>query len=83
MGNVDEEVKEISAEEFARLDKTQITIVDAREPDEVLVHEIPGAINIPFSKIGSELKNVPKDKPVYVICRTGDLSGEIAELLAD
>ena len=83
MGNVENEAKEISAEEFAKLDFTEITIVDAREPDEVLVHEIPGALNVPFSKIGTELKNVPKEKPVYVICRTGDFSGEIAEVLAD
>ncbi len=77
------EAKEISAEEFAGIDHKDITIIDAREEDEVLIHEIPGAINIPFSKIGSELENVPTDKPVYVICRTGDLSGEIAEILAD
>ena len=49
----------------------------------MLIHEIPGALNVPFSKIGTELKNVPKDKPVYVICRTGDFSEQIAEILAD
>lgn len=83
MGNVENEAKEISAEDFSKLDFSKITIVDAREPDEVLIHEIPGALNVPFSKIGTELKNVPNDKPVYVICRTGDFSGEIAEVLAD
>ena len=83
MGNIENEAKEISAKDFAELDKSAITIVDAREPDEVLIHEIPGAINIPFSKIGTDLSKVPVGKPVYVICRTGDLSGEIAELLAD
>ena len=82
MGNL-EEAKEISAQEFAKLNKADITIVDAREPDEVLIHGIPGAINVPFSKIGTDLKNVPNDKPVFVICRTGDLSGEIAEILVD
>lgn len=83
MGLVDDEIKEISAENFAKLDKANITIVDLREPDEVLVHELPGSINIPFSKIGTDLKNVPKEKPVYVICRTGDLSEEIVEILQD
>lgn len=83
MGNIDTESKEITAEEFSKLSFDGITIVDAREPDEVLIHEIPGAINVPFSRIGTELKNVPNDKPVYVICRTGDFSGEIAEILAD
>ena len=83
MGNVENEAKEISAEDFSKLDFSKITIVDAREPDEVLIHELRGPLNVPFSKIGTELKNVPNDKPVYVICRTGDFSGEIAEVLAD
>lgn len=83
MGVEELEVKEISAQEFSDLDFNKITIIDAREPDEVLIHEIEGALNIPFSKIGTDLNKVPKDKPVYVICRTGDLSGEIAEILVD
>ena len=83
MGVEEVEVKEISAQEFADLDFSKITIVDAREPDEVLIHEIEGALNIPFSKIGTDLNKVSKDKPVYVICRTGDLSEEIAEILLD
>ncbi len=73
--------KNISAEEFAALDFGTVTIVDLREPDEVLVKGFEGAINIPFSEFYSKLDEVPKDKPVYVICRTGDFSEEIAEIL--
>ena len=73
--------KNISAEEFAALDFGTVTIVDLREPDEVLVKGFEGAINIPFSEFYSKLDEIPKDKPVYVICRTGDFSEEIAEIL--
>ena len=83
MSDIETEAKEITAEEFSKLDFNKITIVDAREPDEVLIHEITGAINIPFSRIGTELKTIPNDKPVYVICRTGDFSEQIADILAD
>jgi len=79
----DTEIRHISAEDFKGLSKSAITILDLREPDEVLIHPIEGAINIPFSKISQELKNVPSDKPVYVICRTGDFSEEVTEILTD
>lgn len=78
-----DEVKSISAEQFAALDFNTVTLLDLREADEVLVAGIDGAINIPFSEIGKKLDTVPKEKPVYVFCRTGDWSEEVAELLAD
>lgn len=84
--NIETEVKSVSAEEFGKLLKDspdKITVLDLREPDEVLIHPIDGAINIPFSQVGSRLKEVTSDKPVYVICRTGNFSEEIAEILTD
>ena len=77
------EVKSISAEEFAGLDFSKVTLLDLREEDEVLVAGIEGAVNIPFSQIGSKLSSVPKELPVYVFCRTGDWSEEVAEILAE
>ncbi|MBQ8164557.1 MAG: DsrE/DsrF/DrsH-like family protein [Clostridia bacterium] len=77
------EVKNILAEDFAKLDFSKITLLDLREKDEVLVSGIKSAINIPFSQVSKRLDDVPKDLPVYVFCRTGDWSEEIAEILAD
>ena len=78
-----DEVKSISAEQFAALDFDTVTLLDLRETDEVLVAGINGVINIPFSEIGKKLDTIPREKPVYVFCRTGDWSEEVAELLAD
>jgi peroxiredoxin family protein/rhodanese-related sulfurtransferase len=75
--------KRISAEQFAKLDFNSVTLVDLREPDELIVSSIEGAINIPFSSVANKLDTIPKDKPVYVYCRVGDWSEEIAEILAD
>ncbi|MBR1422784.1 MAG: DsrE/DsrF/DrsH-like family protein [Ruminococcus sp.] len=77
------EAKKILAEDFAKLDHSKVTVLDLREPDEVLVKNFDGAINVPFSKIGTGLDAVPKDRTVYVICRMGDFSEEVAEILAD
>ncbi|MBR1598835.1 MAG: DsrE/DsrF/DrsH-like family protein [Lachnospiraceae bacterium] len=80
---MEEEIRSISAEEFAKLNFNEVTLLDLREPDEVLVHEIEGAINVPFSRIGTDLDKVPKDKTVYVFCRVGDWSEEVTEILTD
>ena len=88
MGNKFEEteIKNISADEFKKVlddNNNEVTVLDLREPDEVLIHPIEGAINLPFSQVTTRLSEVPKDKKVYVICRTGDFSEEITEILTD
>ena len=42
-------IKRITPARFAELDKSTVTLLDLREPDEVLVHGLDGAINIPFN----------------------------------
>ena len=78
-----ETYKHLTPEEFTKLDWGSITLLDLREPDEVLVNGIEGAINLPFSGGFDKLDSIPKDKPVIVFCRVGDWSEEIAEILSD
>ncbi len=75
--------KNISAEEFAKIDRKNVTLVDLREPDELIVSGIGEAINLPLSQFPKGLDELPKDKPVYVYCREGNFSEEVAEILAD
>ncbi|MBR1780255.1 MAG: DsrE/DsrF/DrsH-like family protein [Oscillospiraceae bacterium] len=77
------EVKRISPEQLRALEPGTVTLVDVREPDEVLVSGLEGAINLPFSTFPRGLDDIPRDKPVVVFCRTGDWSGEVAEILAE
>jgi peroxiredoxin family protein/TusA-related sulfurtransferase/rhodanese-related sulfurtransferase len=83
MSDVDLGIKTIRPEDFAALDFSKVTVLDLRESAEVLVHPIEHAINIPFSSISKEISNLPKDKPVYVICRTGDFSEAVTDILTD
>lgn len=78
-----EEVRAVSAAAFTALERNNITVVDVREPDEILVHPVENAINVPFSAFPKGLDEIPKEKDVYVLCRTGDFSAEVAEILAD
>lgn len=76
-------LKTVSAEEFSALDFQKYTLVDLREPDELIISGIEGAINLPFSRFPSGLDTIPTGKPVIVYCRVGELSEQIAEILAD
>lgn len=78
-----DEYKKITPEEFDKLDYSKYTLLDLREPDELIVSGIEGALNIPFAQTGARLDEVPKDKPVVVYCRVGDWSEQVAEILAD
>ena len=75
--------KNISAEEFAKIDFKSVTLVDLREPDELIVSGIDGAVNLPFSRFPKGIDDIPKGKPVYVYCREGNFSEEVAEILSE
>ena len=45
-------------------------ILDVREPFELAVENIPGATNIPMGQLRGRLKELPKDKVIYVLCRS-------------
>ncbi|MBO6040972.1 MAG: hypothetical protein J6P58_07160, partial [Oscillospiraceae bacterium] len=74
--------KTISAKEFSEMDRSGYTVVDLREPDDVLLGEIKGAVNIPAEQIMDQLERIPKDAPVILICYVGLSSEQTAEKLA-
>ena len=47
-----DEIKHISVEEFLKLERNSLTLLDLREPDQVLLGAVEGAVNIPFSRVG-------------------------------
>ena len=49
-------------------------MLDVREPDELLESKIDGAVNIPLSEIfqPNGMNEIPTDKPVIVICGSGN-----------
>ena len=50
------------------------TLLDVRTQTEVLRGKIDGAIHIPLDKLRFNLAMIPKDKPVYVNCHSGQRS---------
>jgi NADPH-dependent 2,4-dienoyl-CoA reductase/sulfur reductase-like enzyme/rhodanese-related sulfurtransferase len=46
-------------------------LLDVREPVELTVEHVPGAVNIPLGQLRSRLDELPRDKEIHVICRSG------------
>ena len=45
-------------------------LLDVREPVELVVESVPGAVNIPMGQLRSRLDELPRDREILVICRS-------------
>ena len=46
-------------------------VLDVREPFELAVESYPGAVNIPLGQLRTRLEELPRDREIDVICRSG------------
>lgn len=60
----------------------QLNILDVREDEEVATGKIPGAKHIPLGQIPERLNELVKDKPYYIVCRSGGRSGQACAFLS-
>ncbi|AMQ20855.1 sulfurtransferase TusA family protein [Anoxybacillus geothermalis] len=58
-------------------------VLDVREPAEYAFGHIPGAVSIPLGELENRMAELPKDKTIYVVCRTGTRSDLAAQKLAE
>lgn len=63
--------------------RQRLTVLDVREPPELVgdLGRIDGALHIPLGELQRRLAEVPRDKPVVCICRSGRRSAQAAVLL--
>jgi len=45
-------------------------LLDVRNPPELAVESVPGAVNIPLPELRGRLKELPKDREILIICRS-------------
>lgn len=74
--------QEISVSEAKAMQDAGAFMLDVREPSEWNELHMPGATLIPLGQLASRLSEVPKDKPVVVVCRSGNRSQEGRNILA-
>ena len=55
--------------------RDDVILLDVREDDEYKSGHIPGAEWIPLGQLSSRLGELPKDKTIVAVCRSGNRSG--------
>jgi rhodanese-related sulfurtransferase len=51
-------------------------LLDVREDDEWRAGHAPDAVHIPLSELNARAQEVPNDRDIYVICRSGARSAQ-------
>jgi hydroxyacylglutathione hydrolase len=58
-----------------------VLLLDVREPAEYAHGHIPGAVSLPQADLASRLDELPRDRPVWVVCQAGLRSLRAARFL--
>lgn len=66
--------KQVRVSEVRGLVESGACIIDVREEGEYALSHIKTAVNIPLSQIRQRLDEIPKDRPVYLHCRSSQRS---------
>jgi rhodanese-related sulfurtransferase len=67
-------VREVDLSTFMAAHADGSVVVDVREPYEYLAGHVPGAKLLPLAGLPGRLSELPTDRPVFVICATGNRS---------
>ena len=77
-GNAETTVAEVDPGEAQRRQQTGALLVDVREPDEWASGHAAGAVHIPLGQLPKRLHELPTDREVLFICRSGRRSSSAA-----
>lgn len=61
----------IQWDEIGSLNLNENVILDVRDPEELLIGNIPGAVNIPLAELRERAKELPRKKRIVVYCQVG------------
>jgi len=75
--------KEISVCEAAKLraPTDSATFLDVREPEELAICRLEGALHIPMAEIPARCDSLPRDRPLVVFCHHGIRSAHVVRFL--
>ena len=74
---------EVSVEEAARLLKQpgDTLLLDVREPHEFAFCSVAGSRHIPMRQVPENLADLPRDRPILVLCHHGARSLRVTQFL--
>jgi rhodanese-related sulfurtransferase len=71
----------VSVADAAKLRDDGALVLDVREPAEWAQGHIPGATLIPLGDLAARLGELGRDRPIVVVCRTGNRSAQGRDIL--
>jgi rhodanese-related sulfurtransferase len=73
--------KEISVAEAAAMREAGAFMLDVRQPEEWIEVHMPGSTLIPLDQLSARLSEVPRDREIVVVCRSGNRSQQGRDIL--
>ena len=74
---------EVDVATAASMQADDAFVLDVREPDEWAAGHIEGATLIPLGELASRVAEVPTDREIVVVCRSGNRSAQGRDILLD
>ena len=81
LGKDNENSNKVEAKDIEILLKNKEFLLDVREEYEYQEGHIKGAVNLPLREILSQKDTLPKDRDIYVYCRSGHRSADAVNFL--
>jgi rhodanese-related sulfurtransferase len=73
----------VNVNDLAEATAAGATVIDVREPHEYEAGHVEGALLMPLARTVQLASDLPKDEPVYVICRSGNRSLTASQALVE
>ncbi len=74
-------VEQVGPDAAVRLLAQGAALIDVREPDEWQMGRAPEAVHIPLGELAARLSELPADRELIIVCRSGIRSGTAAAAL--
>lgn len=73
--------REISVEQAVAKRDAGAFILDVRQPEEWNEFHVPESTLIPLGELASRADELPKDREIVIVCRSGNRSGQARDIL--
>src|SRR5260370_16362584 len=77
------DLEDIDVHEARRRQTAGTLLLDVREDDEWATGHADGARHVPLGQIGASEQDLPRDREILLICRSGRRSAQAAQLLLE
>lgn len=77
-----QQVEVVPADQWqAWVTENDAVVLDIRQPHEWELGTLPGAVRIPMTELLARIEEIPRDRPVLCVCRSGSRSERVAAYL--